>query len=147
MQVHELTKEVLAEIYEGEAQFAGVYKNGKFLGTYPELRKKYLDNQDKGPNKSLLVDKFIQKMKDTIPGIEIFKNKSQPNIILKNCKVYLIVGPAKLHQLSITHNTLTYEELDKLLPYNSAAGKHNKHILISGLTIEDIQAIVKILGE
>lgn len=146
MKSQELTKEVLAEMFNGTAGFAGVYQGTTFLGSYPDLRKKVLDKEKKSSDRQTSAKKMLEKLQKSFSDsdIEVFMNKSQPNIVLRSAKIYVIAGPKKLHQLSITHKVFTYDEMERQLPYNGTSGSHDKHILLSGLEFEDIIKVVNL---
>lgn len=79
-------------------------------------------------------------------GAEVFKNITQPNVHANGCKCYVIVDPIYCkHRLGIMHRELNYSEMAEYVEACfkcSPSESSDRHILISGLSRDDIVEVI-----
>ncbi|WWS25134.1 hypothetical protein vBKpnAMK6_00180 [Klebsiella phage vB_Kpn_AM_K6] len=79
-------------------------------------------------------------------GAEVFKNITQPNVHANGCKCYVIVDPIYgKHRLGIMHRELNYSEMAEYVEACfkcSPSESSDRHILISGLSRDDIVEVI-----
>lgn len=156
-----LTAEVLTEMFGDSCDWYSVLKNGKRVGTFSDLRKQVLHKQtlaDKAEKKKfhdqILKQKTIKEtfeylVKHAPENAEVFMNETQPNIHMNGNKIYIICGPVERVRMSITHKSLTFDEMQLLIDHLGHSVRTNKtaktHISFDGVLAEQVFEILQIL--
>lgn len=159
--VYTLTAPVLTEMFGDDCDWYSVLKNGKRVGTFSELRAKVLHKQqleDKAERKKFH-DKIMKQktIKETFDYLEqnapknanVFMNQTQPNIHMNGHKVYVVCGPVEKVRMSITHKSLSFDEMQLMIEHLGYSVRSNKsaktHISFDGVMPEQIFGILNIL--
>ncbi len=151
-----LTAEVLTEIYGDSADWCSVFKNGKRVGYFADLRKEYLKTQalcDKKEKQKfhadLLKNDSIKDAKkyfeENIKNGEVFINRTQPNVHINGCKCYIICGPTEYIQLGIMHSELTFDEMQQIAGIEGRPSTSKRHILFDALKYDQARDLINLL--
>lgn len=154
--VQSLTPEVLVEMFGDTADWYSVLKDGKRVGSFSDLRKRVLKEQDKKDKlarqkmlAALNKDDNIREAKMYFEGRikngEVFINESQPNIHINECKVYIICGSSPKIRLGIMHNEMTFDDMQQLSGREGKSGTSKRHILFDNLTLEEAADLIDLL--
>ena len=152
-QMHQLTPDVLVEIFGDSKDWMSVLKNGKRVGTFSELRKRVLDAQarkDKDESRKVLAaimknDNIAEAKKyfeSNIKNAEVFINQTQPNVHLNGSKCYIICGSTEKVRLGIMHAEMTFDEMQNATGLEGKPNSSKRHILFDNLTHEEARDII-----
>ncbi|AHY25207.1 inhibitor of host transcription [Pectobacterium bacteriophage PM2] len=92
------------------------------------------------------VESMVEFLSNNLPGAEVFINISQPNVHIDRSKFYIICDPLtdKFNRLGIMHQTLTSEEISEMIDNSHKLQSESaRHVLVNGLSRDDIVEIIK----
>lgn len=160
-----ISNEMLVEQYGDRHDGIKVYKGSRAVGFLTDLRKKYASNEKlkrkskeyrnkRSEERLEMLPEAVEEMKEFLDNqlakydCKVFVNITQPNVHINGCKCYIIVDPIyQKHRLGIVHSNMNYSEMAEELEtcFNLTPSNHPNHILISGMSQDDIvETIVKI---
>lgn len=156
--MHELTSDVLTQLFGDSSDWCSVFKNGKRVGTFAELRAKVIASQKRADHKAkqlaaqsiLRKDETKQSVKNAKEYFEtefkdanVFINRTQPNIHINGCKCYIICGPTTKVRLGIMHHTKTFDDMIQEAGIEGTPNESKNHVLFDRLTLEDAKDLIK----
>lgn len=154
--VHTLTPEVLVTIYGDSSDWCSVFKNGKRVGYFSDLRKDYLKKQalkDQAEKRKfhaeLMKDDSIKSAKkffeENLKDAHVFINETQPNVHINGSKCYIICGPTSKVRLSLLHSELSFDEMINLTGRDAKPSTSKRQALWDNLEYEEALEIITTL--
>ena len=158
--LHELTTEVLVEMFGDSSDWYSVLKNGKRVGSFSDLRKAIIKRQEKEASKlkqkreqsELNKSNTVRSTSDAkrffeseLKNAEVFINRTQPNIHVNNCKCYIVCGPTDKVRLGIKHHTKTFDDMLQEASIPGLPNADPNHILFDNLSLDDAKDLIKLL--
>lgn len=138
-----------------------VYKGQKRVGFLSDLRltlgrkaaakvkqKAYSTKQTEERREAMpqAVDNMVEFLTNNLPKAEVFINITQPNVHIDGHKFYIICDPLtdKFNRLGIVHSELSSDEVAALIDNSyKVQSESAKHVLVNGLSRDDIIEVIK----
>lgn len=161
MNLQAITNEAVVEEFGDRHDGIYVYKGSKKIGFLTDLRltlgrklsqkvkqKAYSTKQTEERREAMpqAVDNMVEFLTNNLPDAEVFVNISQPNVHINGHKFYIICDPLtdKFNRLGIAHSTLTSDEVAALIDNSHKVQSESaKHVLVNGLSRDDIVEVIK----
>lgn len=163
MDMQSITLEMIISAYGDRADDFYIWKGRKRIGYISDLRRQYSMKQKTKAVAKEYRDRKSEEMNEALPEYReefkdwisdqlvkedcmIFINQTQPNIHINGCKCYIILNPmTNIHRLGIMHQSKSYDEMaleiDNRFKLQSCSSE--RHILINGVTQDDILELIK----
>lgn len=138
-----------------------VYKGQKRVGFLSDLRltlgrkaaakvkqKAYSTKQTEERREAMpqAVEAMVEFLTNNLPKAEVFINITQPNVHIDGHKFYIICDPLtdKFNRLGIVHSELSSDEVAALIDNSHKVQSESaKHVLVNGLSRDDIIEVIK----
>ncbi|AZU98633.1 hypothetical protein [Acinetobacter phage AbTZA1] len=155
--VHTLTEDVLVEMFGDSKDWCSVFKDGKRVGYFADLRKEVLKRQtlaDKKERKkfhdSLMLNDNISETKrfleSRLKNAHVFINETQPNVHLNGSKFYIICGATPKIRMGVTHKELDFDQIVQLAEREARQSSSKRHALFSNLDLEEAAQLIELLA-
>lgn len=161
MNLQAISNEMVVAEFGDRHDGISVYKGQKRVGFISDLRltigrkaaakikqKVYSTKQTEERREAMpqAVASMVEFLSNNLPNAEVFVNITQPNVRIDGHKFYIICDPLtdKFNRLGIVHSELSSDEVAALIDNSHKVQSESaKHVLVNGLSRDDIIEVIK----
>lgn len=165
MDLQLITTEMVVEAYGDTTDGISVFKGNRRVGYITDLKKDLAKQVKRKTTIKEYRNRRLEQARDMLPDAveemkvflenqfakydcEVFINQTQPNVHINSCKCYIIVNPLTgKHRLGISNPNRSASDMaeDVAACFKISKSPAEHHILINGLSQDDIIEVIKTL--
>ncbi|WQN07485.1 transcription terminator [Escherichia phage vB-Eco-KMB23] len=165
MDLQLITTEMVVEAYGDTTDGISVFKGNRRVGYITDLKKDLAKQVKRKTTIKEYRNRRLEQARDMLPDAveemkvflenqlakydcDVFINQTQPNVHINSCKCYIIVNPLTgKHRLGISNPNRSASDMaeDVAACFKISKSPAEHHILINGLSQDDIIEVIKTL--